>query len=234
MTDETFRVRDKRGGDRYFIDNFFIRAGYGASVGPFGIAAYNALCVAANADTQECWPSYQTIASQTGMSRRQAIESIATLIDLQIVESERNPYTSNTYTLAHKDHWKALEGSAQDALPSAQGALGVVEGSAQGALVVVHEVHRNKTNLNKTQIEQDEMNNARFSRFLKEAELTLAAQTYQSYVRFLRMVPSSNGTLQVTAQPGPLDVCSSRLVRPLARAAEVAGWKGVEFVAEEA
>ena len=73
----------------------------------------------------------------------------------------------------------------------------------------------------------------RFALFLEHVQPTVAPQTYNSYVRFLRMVDGGNGVLRVTAPDGPLDVCKHRLVNPLERAARFAGWAGIEFVDEE-
>lgn len=74
----------------------------------------------------------------------------------------------------------------------------------------------------------------RFALFLETVKPVVAAQTYSAYVRFLNMVDGSNGVLRVTAPAGPLDVCRSRLAKPLERAAQSSGWTGIEFVSEEA
>lgn len=212
--DRPLRIRDKRGGDRYFIDNLFLRGGYGAKVKAHGIAVYNALCLSANLENQECFPSYQTIADMTGMSRRQAIDSMAELVDLGVVEVEGKAYSSNTYILIHKDNWKAT--SAQDALSSALPALP----SAQGALPLVQDVHRNKTNSNKTN-EQDEGTNSLFL-FWKSvcAELALIDRVYKRLVSWAEPVSRANGTFTIRATTkANRDLLDSRLRPPMERIA---------------
>jgi biotin operon repressor len=110
-------IRDRRGGERYFIDNLFIRE-YGKIVGPYGIAVYNALAVHADIDDQEAWPSYETIAALIGCSRRQVIRVVQQLQGLQIIQvSERKTKdgrrTSNGITLLHKDEWTPVSSDSQ-------------------------------------------------------------------------------------------------------------------------
>ena len=61
-----FSIRDRRTQKRFFIDNAIIR-GYGWIIKAQGIAIYNALCLHADIDNQNCWPSHKTIADEIGM-----------------------------------------------------------------------------------------------------------------------------------------------------------------------
>ncbi len=100
------RDRSARGGNgRYFIDNVFFRANWARVVGPYGIAVYSVLALHANADTQTCWPSYQTIADLSGMTRVQAINIAIELEQRHIIEIERHKGKSNTFRLLHHDEW---------------------------------------------------------------------------------------------------------------------------------
>jgi hypothetical protein len=108
---DAFQVRDSRISNRYAVDNAFIRGGWGAAVGPYGIAVYDVLCLHADAHTQDAWPSYSTIADLTGMSRRQAIRKIAELERLGLVhkEQERDEegrVTRNIYYLTDQSQWR--------------------------------------------------------------------------------------------------------------------------------
>lgn len=110
-------VRDKRGGDRYFIDNDFIRT-YGRIVGPYGIAVYNVLALHAGIDDQNAWPKYETIAEIAGCSRRQVIRSVQQLEGLNIVKltarkTKDGRRTSNIITLLHKSEWQPVSSDRQ-------------------------------------------------------------------------------------------------------------------------
>lgn len=95
---------------RYYIDNSFIRDGYGAELGPYAIAVYNAIAVHANQE-QEAWPSHGTIAKLTGMSARQVMREIEALAEYNIISvisraEERKPAI---ITLLDRTEWKPLE-----------------------------------------------------------------------------------------------------------------------------
>ena len=110
-TKTTFRIRDRRGGSRYFIDNALLRGGWGARVGPYGIAVYNALALHVDADSQDGYPSYATIAKLTGMSERQAMRKVDELASYNIINKEprtdetTGQQTSNDYALMHVEVW---------------------------------------------------------------------------------------------------------------------------------
>jgi hypothetical protein len=69
----------RRDGHWFSIDNAFLREGWGALVGPHAVAIYVALALHADLETRVCWPSYQTLADLTGMSRCQAIRCVRLL-----------------------------------------------------------------------------------------------------------------------------------------------------------
>jgi hypothetical protein len=88
MPNDTFIVRDRRPGYLRVYNDLYDR--FGATLGPYGLAAYMALCRYANQDS-ECWPSYGTIARGTGMSRRQVMREIAKMEELKVIAVERTP-----------------------------------------------------------------------------------------------------------------------------------------------
>lgn len=83
---QTFVIRDRRPGYLRVYNDLYDR--FGAQLGPFGLAVYVALCRYANQDS-ECWPSYNTIAKGTGMSRRQVMREVVKLEELKIIAVER-------------------------------------------------------------------------------------------------------------------------------------------------
>lgn len=113
MSDQHFKIRDKRGTNRYFVDNKFLKE-YGAKLGPYSIAVYNVLVMRADFDTQAYKTSYQTIADLTGMSRRQAMREVEKLVSHNIIAKEvkwhpsetgKKVYTDPEFTLLHPDQW---------------------------------------------------------------------------------------------------------------------------------
>ena len=111
MTD-TFIVRDRRPGFLRVDNDVYDR--FGSQLGPYGLAAYVALCRYANQDS-ECWPSYSTIAKGTGMSRRKVIYEIQKMERLGIIAVERAQHTSNVFILLDTSAQHAPPPSAQHA-----------------------------------------------------------------------------------------------------------------------
>lgn len=104
---DTLQVRDKRANDRFFIDNHFLRGGWGAKLGPYAIAVYNAIAMHADNDTQQAWPSTQRIADLTGMSQRQVARELQELekhhiVHIQSRAEERKP---SIVSLLDKSEW---------------------------------------------------------------------------------------------------------------------------------
>jgi DNA-binding Lrp family transcriptional regulator len=88
----------------YFrIDNDIIDK-YGSELGAYGLAVYMCLARFTNADGLS-WPSYETIAKRTGISRKQVIREVKKLEDLDLIEvtPQFNPETkenrSNLFAL---------------------------------------------------------------------------------------------------------------------------------------
>lgn len=96
MPKDTFIVRDRRPGYLRVYNDLYDK--YGSQLGPYGLAVYVALCRYANQDS-ECWPSHTTIATGTGMSRRQVIREIFKMEALEIIAVERSKHTVHTYIL---------------------------------------------------------------------------------------------------------------------------------------
>jgi hypothetical protein len=77
---------------------------YGRQLGPHGIAVYMALSVHADGELQTCFPSYQTIAREIGVSRPTVLKAIKLLLSLlliskQAMQSPEGDAGPNLYTL---------------------------------------------------------------------------------------------------------------------------------------
>jgi hypothetical protein len=163
MSKDKFKVRDRRGDNRYFIDNAFLKQ-WGGKLGPHCIAVYSALAMYSDADDQTSYPSFQTIADLTGMSRRQVVREIEKLKANNIIKVEERKevsgesgnkfFLSNIFTLLHPDVWKKDNLSIHE--PSDSESLPLVTGSHQPSdslsLPLVTQSHLNNTNKNNTQV----------------------------------------------------------------------------------
>lgn len=98
MADDSV-VRDTKDGNWFFVDNAILQR-FGRELGPHGIAVYCALALHADRITQTTWPSQQTIADETGMSRMQVFREIRKLERLGLVRVAKRGRRSCTYTLA--------------------------------------------------------------------------------------------------------------------------------------
>jgi len=61
---------------------------YGRQLGPHGIAVYMALAVHVDGEMQRCFPSYQTLAREIGVSRPTVVKAIKTLLKHQLINKE--------------------------------------------------------------------------------------------------------------------------------------------------
>lgn len=157
-------ISDERRRNFFIVDNEIIRD-LGAQLGPFAGWVYMALLYHADGKTRKAFPSLSRLAKETGMSRRKVVDCIAKLeqlglIRVQHVTSQTGGHAANHYyicDLAVTGSYEPPQAELPDesdgaprALPSASPA----PPSAPHALPLVHDVHSNNTNLNKTQ-EQD-------------------------------------------------------------------------------
>ena len=88
---------------RGFKDPFFripthIAKDFFPLIGPYGIAVYTGLSMYANNGTQQAWPSYQTMADLTGMSRREVIRVISRLEFFKLIKVERREHKTGVIT----------------------------------------------------------------------------------------------------------------------------------------
>jgi hypothetical protein len=115
---EHMNIRDNRTPRRFFVDNTIIYD-YGPVIGPYGIAVYCALCVHADKDTQNCYPSHRLLAKEIGCSERKVRDVLKQLKDLGLIavhhrkRKDNNGQTTNDYFL--------LDPPARDATPPGTG-----------------------------------------------------------------------------------------------------------------
>ncbi len=97
---ESVNVRDERRREFFIVDNAII-AQYGRTIGPYGIAVYNALAMHAGRSGR-CNPSVLTIANEIGASKRAVQGAIATLTEAGLLDVEvqpSGPTSTNAYIL---------------------------------------------------------------------------------------------------------------------------------------
>ena len=124
---------------------------YMTSAGPYAWTVYTLLCRRANA-AGTCFPKYNTIAADCGMSKRAAINAIQKLTEIGLIVKIREEHKSNTYQVLNATELgliqRTVKGGAGDA-PLEPGGMhdvhpGVQEvhpGGAGGAPLGVQEVH---------------------------------------------------------------------------------------------
>lgn len=117
---DQFEVRDRRTLPFYQVDNRIIGI-YGRLIGPYAIAIYNALAYHAGTDNQ-AWPSYPTLAEETGMGRTKAYSSVEILVAYRLITKEKRnaesgARTSNIYTLVDPPPVAARLSDQEDATP---------------------------------------------------------------------------------------------------------------------
>jgi hypothetical protein len=61
---------------------------YGRQLGPHGIAVYMALALHADGEVQTCFPSYQTLARQIGVSKPTVLKAIKLLLSLLLISKQ--------------------------------------------------------------------------------------------------------------------------------------------------
>lgn len=96
------RIVDRRKPLHFRVDNKLYDDGHAARMKPAGLSVYLCLCRYADYDTNDCYPSYMTIAKKCGISRPTAIKHIQRLATLVYLEIEHNfnnegEFTTNTF-----------------------------------------------------------------------------------------------------------------------------------------
>lgn len=109
MNNETFRVRDLRIKEKFWMDDTYLN-GYAKYLKPMATAVYLSLCRHANKE-QSCFPAEETIAKEHGISERTVRSKVALLKGWNLIRSKRTrsqdgKWLHNTYFLLDKSEWK--------------------------------------------------------------------------------------------------------------------------------
>src|SRR3989344_6128925 len=110
-----FIVREQKKRTRLYIDNEFFEKGYAALLHNRSLV-YECLAKYARADTQMCYPSYETIIKETGIKNRNTIAQTINLLEyLRLIGVKRGwKGRSNRYYLLHHSEWRALTSITSD------------------------------------------------------------------------------------------------------------------------
>ena len=101
---KSFKVRDKRKGNRYYVDNEFID-GYAKYVGWQGQCVYHALC--RHSREENCFPGQEHLAIELGISTASVKRGVKQLKEWNIVAVVRRGKTqSNEYWLLDRTKWQ--------------------------------------------------------------------------------------------------------------------------------
>ena len=167
-------IRDRRTQNRYFVDNVIMR-GYGWILGPIGIATYNALCLHADLDDQNCWPGHDTIAGIIGASSGSVKRHLRLMKDFGLInwehqERDDGGQASNMYYILdppsppnidvyHYPNYMHRKQPAHKPTPRSQisrgGSITEIEGGgSEGSSPVDHSDRQTIPNMNNPHIEQ--------------------------------------------------------------------------------
>lgn len=104
-----FLVRDRLKGSRFYTDNEFVLNGYMAFLGRLALLYY-CLLEHANAETQTCYPSYETLIIETGIKNRNTLAAAINVLEyLGIIGIERGSMElANDYYILPHSQWKPL------------------------------------------------------------------------------------------------------------------------------
>ena len=103
---KSFKVRDKRKSNRYYIDNEFLN-GYAKAVGVYGQSVYLALC--RHSRNESCFPGQLHLATELGISVGSVKKGIKILAEWNIIKVKRRGKTqSNIYWLLDRTEWKPV------------------------------------------------------------------------------------------------------------------------------
>ena len=110
ISDFPIRIRGKK--TRFFIDNEYLGWGYAKNLSKHATLAYIALARHANAKTQACFPSMETIVREVGIcNKRYVSRGIKELEKYNIIFVDRPTKRGvNVYHLLDTERWKRLPG----------------------------------------------------------------------------------------------------------------------------
>ncbi len=108
-------VREQKKQTRLYVDNEFLVNGY-ASLLERKTLVYLCLAKYANAKTQTCYPSYDTIKRETGIKNRNTIARAVSILEYLRLVAIKHAHNgkSNKYYLLHHSQWLPLTSITTD------------------------------------------------------------------------------------------------------------------------
>ncbi len=180
---EDIQVRDSRGENRTHVDNSLIKD-FGWLIGGNTIAVYVSLLMHANR-RQGCYPSIQSIADLTALSKPTVIQCIKLLEFLKIIKkTQLGKMCNNRYVMLDKINWRK---DWKEVSKDIEGEVKLFNFSGKAILLqrLNHLTsNSNKTNSNKTQSNKSNAVTLReFS--LKETLKQWSQDTYPRWMQIL-------------------------------------------------
>lgn len=132
-----------RSKSKFFVDDEYLN-GYAKLCGPNATMVY--LCLCRHSDRhQESFPSVESMATKTGISRDSVMRGIKILVDWNIISKERErredaKWLNNRYVLLDKSVWKPKPSSTQQ-----HGEPSRKSGQSQVAVSDTKDTHRKDT-----------------------------------------------------------------------------------------
>jgi DNA-binding IscR family transcriptional regulator len=166
MSEEHFKVRDRRGGRRLYIHNAVIDA-FGPLVGAYGVAVYAVLCRFASETDETAWPSVGTIAGRLRLSQNTVRQALTDLERHGLIGIERrkreggNLNLTSVYTLLDVPDITD-KGTSRGEVPHV-----VKEGTSCGEVQVLHVV---KEGTSPREDEQDSYNKTQANKTKEQGE----------------------------------------------------------------
>jgi len=111
-------IRPQKKKTRLYIDNEYIKRGYGAKFPKYVTMVYIVLAMHANYQYQTCFPSIKTLMKFSGTKNRNSINyAIKILEAFNIILVERSKgRISNSYILLRPEVWRPIDSISIDAI----------------------------------------------------------------------------------------------------------------------
>lgn len=181
-------IRDKRQKEWFWADNEFFN-GTAKIVGSAATLVYFALCRHSSNEEQSCYPSMETLAEETGLTRKTVSKGIETLEHNGIIQiEERYDVTTkkrenNIYYLLNRKYWKTLTPGAFSVASKEETASHPEAAAKAGTEIKTHE----KTDHYKVELPEGINREAwdAWCRYRKEIKKRMTPMTVKQQLRFL-------------------------------------------------
>lgn len=103
----------------FFIPNFYLEGGFAAAYPNATTLVFLAIAKYANAETQSCFPSYDTIARESGVRNRGTLRHSLRVLEasgILYIRHSKGGSSSNVYVLLDPSNWQLLDRITLDTL----------------------------------------------------------------------------------------------------------------------